>query len=392
MGRSLKIRFSKLILIFLISLNAFGDAKLTGYVKVYPQYFTNTFVDDNINDFIFNLPMRASFFWDMSDYWGMELSWQLIPMVGQSSVGLFNLLTTTTFDYRAIYTNPLLVKPKDNSDTKFILFNNPDRFFLSYSSDTFNMGVGRQIVAFGSSRFVNPTDVVTPFGLNTIDREVRPGVDAVRLKYFWGDYNLDAGILFGDDWLMENSAVFVRAIGTAGGNDFYLMYQRFKENNLFGLDFTGGLGGATIWAEYSFVNSQKEGSKNYSRLTAGGQYFFIGDWSIYGEYHYNGIGTNNKDEYFPLRFNVSFRDANLFLIGKHYLAGFGSKKISALMDISFGGTWNVVDNSVLLNGLFTWNNLENHYVDVGLFAGLGPNESEFVRYLDSYYLSYRFYY
>ncbi|TDJ03598.1 MAG: hypothetical protein E2O68_09865 [Deltaproteobacteria bacterium] len=395
----MKIKFSKLLLIFLISLNAFGDAKLTGYVKAYPQYFTNTFVDDEINDFMLNLPLRASFFWDMSDFWGLEFSWQLIPMVGQSSVGLFNLLTTITFDYRAIYTDPLLVKPNENSDTKFILFNNPDRFFVSYSSDNFTMEVGRQIVAFGSSRFVNPTDVVTPFGLNTIDREVRPGVDAVRLKYFWGDYNLDIGMLFGKDRLLKKSdvsikesAIFVRAVGTAGGNDFYLMYQRFKENNLFGVDFTGGLGGATIWAEYSYVNSKKQDSIDYSRLTVGGQYFFVGEWSIFGEYHYNGIGTNNQDEYLPLRFNVSHRDANLFLIGKHYLALFGTHKFSALNDISLGGTWNLIDSSLLINGLFTWNNLENHYVDVGLFAGVGAEGGEFVRYLDSYYLAYRFYY
>lgn len=391
----MKIKYNKLLLIFLISFSAFGDAKLTGYVKGYPQYFTSTFNKEelgNVDDFIFNLPFRGSFFWDMSEKWGLELSWQLIPMVGQSSVGLFQLLTTTTFDYRAIYIDPLLVKPNKNSDTKFILFNNPDRFFVSYSDDNFNIGVGRQIVSFGSSRFVNPTDVVTPFGLNTIDREVRPGVDAVRVKYFLGDYNLDAGWLFGKDWLIDNSALFIRAVGTAGGNDFYLMYQKFKDNNLFGVDFTGGLGGATVWGEYSFISSVKEGSTNYSRFTVGGQYFFVGDWSIFGEYHFNGIGTNEQSEYLPLRFNVSFRDANLFLVGKHYLAAFGTKKFSALTDISLGGTWNMVDNSLLINGLFTWNNLENHYVDVGLFAGVGATGGEFTRYLDSYYLAYRFYY
>jgi len=387
-GRSLKIRYNKLILFCLFSLNAFGDANLTGYVKVYPQYLTS----DGVDDFILNLPLRSSFVWDMNESWGLELSWQLIPMAGKSSVGLFQLLTTTTFDYRAIYIDPLLVEPNQNEDTKFLIFNNPDRFFVSYSSDNLNMEVGRQIVAFGSSRFVNPTDVVTPFGLNTVDREVRPGVDAVRLKYFWGDYNLDAGMLFGDDWALENSSIFVRAVGTAGGNDFYLMYQRFKDNNLFGIDFTGGLGGATVWGEYSFVNSEKEDSTNYSRFTLGGQYFFPGDWSIFGEYHYNGIGTNNKDEYLPLRFNISYQDANLFLVGKHYLALFGTHQFSALTDISLGGTYNAYDNSLLINGLFTWNNLENHYVDVGAFAGVGPDGSEFSRYLDAYYIAYRFYY
>jgi hypothetical protein len=42
--------------------------------------------------------------------------------------------------------------------------------------------IDRQAVAWGSGRLFNPTDVVTPYAFNELDKEERLGVDAVRVR------------------------------------------------------------------------------------------------------------------------------------------------------------------------------------------------------------------
>lgn len=56
-----------------------------------------------------------------------------------------------------------------------------DRFNIEYSLDQADITIGRQAITFGKAYFWNPLDVFFPFGAGQIDREYKPGVDAVRI-------------------------------------------------------------------------------------------------------------------------------------------------------------------------------------------------------------------
>jgi len=390
----LKIKSIKLAILFLcfFSLRAFSKAKLSGFAKAYFQGLHKDFKKHDTQSPLLNIPLRLNFFWEMGKQWDLDFSWQLIPMVGNDKVGFLQLITTTNFKYRAIRIRPFIVKPDFSKKNSFLLFNNPDRLSIAYSTENLTFTVGRQIVTWGSGKFLSPTDVIVPFTLNAIDTEVRPGVDAVRLKYSWGDFELDTGYLFGNDFEHEKSAIFVRGIGHIEGKNFFLIYQRFKENNLFGFDFNTRIGKAKVSTEYAYIKGDKEGSIDYSRFNLSGLYAFSKDWSIFGGYHYNGIGTNDSEKYLPLRFNISFRDANLFLVGRNYFKLYANHKFSARTSIFFGGIYNFGDHSFLLDVRFTWKVVKNHFIDIRIIPGLGPSGSEFDRYFDVYYLAYRFYF
>ena len=64
-----------------------------------------------------------------------------------------------------------------------------DRFNVRLSLARADLTIGRQAVTFGKAWFWNPLDVFMPFDPDQFDRDYKPGVDAVRLDYYTGDYS-----------------------------------------------------------------------------------------------------------------------------------------------------------------------------------------------------------
>jgi len=384
------IRASRFFLILILTIQSANAWDFRGYLKNYLQTFSNesnTFIDGKYwGD---SLSARGSILNDFNENFSFEGSYQVVPYYGRSFLIAYDVRNVNLKSYRAVDLKLYLVEPDALKESSFSMLQNLDRLFFTYSNPSLKVTAGRQIVTFGSAKIVNPTDVVTPFGLNTIDTEERAGSDAARLKYFFKDFYLDGGFLFGKDFEKERNAVFAKSGWTIGGHNFYLMFMEFRDKNyLYGLDWQGGIGGSTVWLEGSYV----EGTKDYARLSTGLQVYFGSQWSMIGEYHYNGIGTYNESDYFKTAIQPSFIEANLFLVGRNYFSLMFSKELSALYNLSFGGTLNLNDQSVLVNLLLTWNLIENNYLELGIFPGVGSQGSEFNLYPDILYLGYKFYY
>ncbi|WP_394829319.1 hypothetical protein [Pendulispora albinea] len=64
---------------------------------------------------------------------------------------------------------------------------NVDRLTIKLSAPWFDVTVGRQAINFSKAYFFSPLDVFLPFGPRAIDREYKPGVDAVRVDVPIGD-------------------------------------------------------------------------------------------------------------------------------------------------------------------------------------------------------------
>ena len=63
----------------------------------------------------------------------------------------------------------------------FAVFHNLDRLMVTIKTGPADIVVGRQPIAWGSARIVNPTDLLAPFAFNELDKEERTGVDALRV-------------------------------------------------------------------------------------------------------------------------------------------------------------------------------------------------------------------
>ena len=58
--------------------------------------------------------------------------------------------------------------------------------FLTKYIEDWEIVAGRQVIALGSSKTVNPLDVLAPFSLTEVNTEERNGVDALRFRKPFG--------------------------------------------------------------------------------------------------------------------------------------------------------------------------------------------------------------
>lgn len=136
---------------------------------------------------------------DLSHGLHLSTAYALSPRI-QDPV-LFNedifLVDVDAYGYRAADLNTRMY-PKEMAGTEsFAVFQNLDRLVLSIATESTDIYIGRQAVAWGSARVINPTDIIAPFALQELDKEERVGVDAVRVRIPWGFMGeVDMGYVF----------------------------------------------------------------------------------------------------------------------------------------------------------------------------------------------------
>jgi hypothetical protein len=305
----------------------------------------------------------------------------------------------------------------DSDDTvrSFAIFQNLDRAYLTINTRWADIYLGRQAIAWGSARVINPTDVIVPYAFNELDVEDRMGVDAARIRVPIGTMEeTDAGWVFGDDFEFKNSAMFLRTRFYYQHTDITLMALGFRKNLLLGLDLTRSIGGAGFWLEgaYVFVDAFKS-----ERITKGEDYFrsSIGlDYSLrdgtylFAEYHFNQAGVKDPKDYLSKSAKTAYNEGAVYLLGKHYLVPGVSRQITPLVTISGEAIINLNDQSSFLIPQIEYNIAENIYLSGGAYLGFGKGigvssldylpyprlylKSEFGAYPQIYFTSFRVYF
>ncbi|MHB9155841.1 MAG: hypothetical protein ACYC5N_09170, partial [Endomicrobiales bacterium] len=308
--------------------------------------------------------------------------------------------------YRVLDTNPALYGPEGS----VAVYQNLDRAYVKVERGKYDLYVGRQAVAWGTARAVNPTDILAPFRFDELDREERSGVDAVRLRFPTGPLSeIDAGYVAGRDFLRSNSALFVREKWYVLEADLTATLLDFRENLLVGFDMAGSLGGAGTYLEAAYVFSgmfdDYRREDDYFRLSLGGDYTFTEQSYAYLEYHYNGAGAAHPDNYLPLFSRPAFTEGADFYLGRHYLIPGLSYQLTPLLTASGQAIFNLQDASTYLSAQAEYNILQDVYLSLGALLGLGGEpeyaplsatpsllRSEFGSYDDILYSSFRVYF
>ncbi len=290
----------------------------------------------------------------------------------------------------------------------FGVLQNLDRARVTLSVLEIDISLGRQPLAWGSARVLNPTDILAPFTFDALDTEDRPGVDAVRLRIPLGMMSeLDAGGVFGDDFDLSESALFLRAKGYALETDLALLLIDFRENLMVGCDLTRYIGGAASWLEAAYVlpnafanDAQEENS--YLNLSLGADFSLWGTTYLFLEYHYNGAGVGDAAHYFENLDRTAYSEGSVYLMGRHYLIPGISWQITPLLTLNSTALCNLNDPSVLISLSSEYNIAEDIYLAAGAFIGIGRSasidgdspqpRSEFGVTSDIYYSSFRIYF
>ena len=310
--------------------------------------------------------------------------------------------------YRVVDFDSAIYPGANDSVGSFGLFQNFDRASVTYSGDFGDITIGRQAIAWGSARVVNPTDVLAPYAYNQLDAEDRIGVDAIRVQIPIGVLGeFDTGYVFGQDLALEKSAFYVRSQLNAVGTDFSMLLLGFREHLMTGFDIARGIGGAGFWFECAYVyadafDGENGESANYLRTSVGLDYSFRG--VIYGfiEYHFSGAGAGQPEDYLANLTQPANTDGAVYLMGRHYIVPGLTCQITPLISLSSVILSNVSDPSVFPSVQIEYNLAQDVYVSTGAFIGNGKRpvtegketkfRSEFGGYSNVYFLSFRIYF
>jgi hypothetical protein len=298
--------------------------------------------------------------------------------------------------------------------SSFGLFQNLDRFYVTLETDFVDVFIGRQPIAWGSARFINPTDIIAPFAFNELDKEERWGVDAIRLRFPLGMMDeLDLGFIAGDHFKSDNNAFFLRGKIYKFQTDISALLLGFRKNLLIGLDIARAVGGAGFWLESAYVipdcfrEKKDPKEKNYFRASIGMDYNLNSKTYGFIEYHFNSPGESRPEKYLDLLQSSAFQDGSVYLLGKHYLNIGCIYQLTPLMPFTGMIIQNLSDWSLILSPTFEYNIAENIYLAAGAYIGLGKNpelavdstnsypflyQSELGAYPDIVYTSFRIYF
>jgi hypothetical protein len=423
-------RLSTLLTLFLIfgiadiSRGQSGEEKvsLSGYYKSYfvalnePSVTYDEFSIHNSPYGSANNRLRLNLYGRVNDYMALTIAYDIAPKVQDDSLfGSSSLVGNIESSiYRAGDLNARLYPGDSSSLRNFAVYQNLDRLFLTANAPFADIYFGRQAIAWGSARVINPTDVLAPFAFTELDIEDRLGVDAIRVRVplgFMGE--LDCGYVAGDDFDYANSAMYLRGKFYTYRTDVTLLAIDFRENLLLGLDMTRAVGGAGTWLEagYTFVGAasshDRNSSQDYLRASMGADYSLRDGTYLFVEYHYSEAGSTSPDCYLSELSGVAFRDGAVYLLGQHYIIPGVSYQITPLIILSGEVLTNLTDPSVLLAPTLEYNISENIYISAGAYIGFGkgpsvenPSQndpslglrSEFGSYPDIYFTSFRIYF
>lgn len=265
-----------------------------------------------------------------------------------------------------------------------------------------DLTVGRQAITFGTARAISPTDVLLPYSFAQLNVEYRVGVDGVRWqKPLGATGELDLGAVIGEEALPENNAFFARTRVSYWRTDFVAMTMMFSRAFLVGGGVQTGI--ADFGYTLDVAQTWPEGEEPYFRLSMALDRSFESELLLFTEYHFNGAGTNHREDYLTQLQNFAYQRGGVFLLGRHYLIPGASYPLTPLVHVRGQLLVNLQDRSVFVAPALEYGFAENFYFDAGAFLTTGeaptttaPGEltarSEFGSYPILAYASVRYYF
>jgi len=169
-----------------------------------------------------------------------------------------------------------------------------DRAYIKYSSDKWELRIGRQRINWGVNLAWNPNDLFNAYSLIDFDYQERLGVDALRLQYYIGEMstieisaqpgmNIDESI-FAGLWKFN-----------LNGSDFQFLFGNYYEDVAIGFGLATNIKNAGVTIESTYFNP-----KNNSKTSEGLSTSFSVDYStksgIYfnSSFLFNSLGSTKK--------------------------------------------------------------------------------------------------
>ena len=385
-----------------------AELQIGGYYKNFSTAFNSPITDTSMMGVVVNR-LRLNLSYAPTDALSFALAYDFTPRVQDPSLFTQSLIAVgvASSRYRVVDFDSRMYPENDASVGSVGIYHNLDRAAVQFSTDFADFSIGRDAIAWGSARIINPTDIIAPYSYDQLDTEDRVGVDAVRVRIPIGVMGeIDTGYIFGNTFNFDKSAVFLRTQLNAVETDFSILLLEFQRDVLVGLDVARGIGGAGFWLETAYVfhrpfDEAANGSEGYLRTSVGLDYSFGGEIYTFIEYHFNGAGANEPENFLTNLEQPAYTRGGVYLLGIHYLAPGFLYQLTPLISLSGQILFNLSDPSTWVAPQISYNIAEDIYLSVGGLVSLGKRpkngnsiqlQSEFGTYPNLFFSSFRLYF
>jgi hypothetical protein len=270
------------------------------------------------------------------------------------------------------------------------LVNRFDRLSLSLFPSWGVVPIGRPAVTWGNGMLFNPMDIFAPFAPTALDRDYKPGEDAVSVQ-------MDSGGGLGDlqwlyiprpipgtrhiEWEEASLAAKYHLYWSATESELTFMAGKHHEDAVLGGGYVTYIGEAAwrLDTTWTYLRDQKA---NFVSLVTNLDYGWVWwDTNFYGwiEYHYNGLGEGRKD-YAEALENPALMErlerGEIFVRGRHYLDTQLRVELHPMLNAYLVTITNAADPSGIVQPYLVWDLADNVRLNLSatLFWGLRNTE------------------
>lgn len=266
-----------------------------------------------------------------------------------------------------------------------------DRAFVRLRVPHFDLTIGRQPISFGTGFFFTPMDLVAPFSPATIDREFKPGVDAIRGDLYLGTATrFTALVTYAGAWDLDGIVAAAHARTTVVGVDLGAFLARAYGDQVFGIEMAGDALGVGLRAEATATFPAKADAFDFDdgelTLPQGGPSPFLravvgadvrfDTLSFFGELYVQTLGELDPEQYLTRFADERFGRGELWLAGRYYGALSGSWQVNPLLTTSVSGFVNFGDASIMVSPALSWSVSDEVDLNIGAQLSQGSRPKE----------------
>ena len=262
-----------------------------------------------------------------------------------------------------------------------------DRLYFKQNFKAGNIILGRQRISWGTGRTWNPTDLFNPNNPANFSKIEKDGADAVSLNYYFGSFT-DLNIVFNPNEKISNSNFAARFRTNVGEYDFSIMSGRFDKRIVAGLDIVGNLFESGVRGEGIISFDENNSSNNFIKFILGIDYQFTAELYALIEYHFNGQGKTDKQNYDVQK----LASGEILNLNKNYLNVSGNYQLSPLLSFGLSNIFNLNDGSGIITLTANYSIITDLYVNAGGQITYGSEFSEYWYYGSSFYMQFEYYF
>ena len=199
-----------------------AEFQASGYYKNFSTAFNSPVPDASMMGVVVNR-LRLNLSYTTTDSLSFDFAYDFTPRVQDPL--LFSqspfAVGVASSRYRVADLDSPIYPRTDEPVGSVGIYHNLDRAAVQFSTDFADFSIGRDAIAWGSARIINPTDIIAPYTYDQLDTEDRVGVDTFRVRIPIGVMGeIDTGYIFGNKLNFDKSAVFLRTQLNAVETDF----------------------------------------------------------------------------------------------------------------------------------------------------------------------------